>query len=324
MSLRFFAIFSVLLLSACVPQQPQAPSLPTYVMASGPTIGLYYPISQEIAKMVNTQGYGFRIDARVGSGSVGNINAISAGESAFGFAQGDIADYAFRGINMKAFQAKPTPSIRAVSGLYPEVIHIFAHRVSNISSVSDLKGKRVYVGDEGSSTYFASEKLLQAFNLSRSDLALAKADGGVAPAVFDYIDGKLDAYIFVAPPKNEISNIIMKNTDSIWISLDDVSIRKIGDENPFFLSYVIPANTYPGIAKNTQALAIQEVWLASEAVPEEIVYKSLQATIGREAIFKTAHPALQADFSLQGATKGITIPWHPGAQRFFKEKGLLP
>lgn len=289
---------------------------------SGSTTGVYFPVATGISKLINDANIDVRANARSTGGSVFNINAIASGELQMALAQNDITFYAYNGSTIAAFEGKPVKSIRSVAILYPEVIHVVTRRDSKIASISDLKGKRVIVGDVGSGTEQNTRHVLEAYGLSFSDLGQtirASASAGITQLQ----EGKADAMFYtVGLGASAIQNLAL-TTQVNLVPIEPDKIKAMQRKYPFYDQVIVPGNTYKGEAVSTITAAVKSMWIASESLSADTVYNVLKVTIGNEKAFKEIHPNLARYFSLKGAVRGLPIPLHPGAERFYKEIGVL-
>ena len=291
-------------------------------IGSGSTTGVYFPVATGIAKLVNDANVGIRANARSTGGSVANINAINAGEFEMALAQNDIAYYAYQGCCIPAFQGKPVKTIRALAALYPEVVHIVARKDAGIRTVADLKGKRVVVGDVGSGTEQNARQILEAYGLTFDDLGQAirvSASQGIQLMQ----DKRADALFYTVGLGASAIQQLALTTPIALVAVDLNRIQAIAKKYPFYVGFNIPGGTYKGVDVTTHTVAVQAMLIASEKLSEETVYKFMKAVFGNLEAFKKIHPNLERFFSLEKAVKGLPIPLHPGAERFYKEAGVL-
>ncbi len=291
-------------------------------LGSGATTGVYFPVATGMAKLVNDANVGIRANARSTGGSVANINAIAAGEFEMALAQNDIAYYAFQGCCIPAFDGKPVKGIRALAALYPEVIHIVARQDAGIRTVADLKGKRVVVGDVGSGTEQNARQILEAYGLRFEDLGQAirvSATQGIQLMQ----DRRADALFYTVGLGASAIQQLALTTPITLVAVDLGKVQAIAKKYPFYVGFNIPGGTYKGVDVTTPTVAVQAMLIASEKLSPETVYKFMKAVFADQAAFKKIHPNLERFFDLSRAARGLPIPLHPGAERFYKEIGVL-
>jgi TRAP transporter TAXI family solute receptor len=291
-------------------------------LGSGATTGVYFPVATGMAKLVNDANVGIRANARSTGGSVANINAIAAGEFEMALAQNDIAYYAFQGCCIPAFDGKPVKGIRALAALYPEVIHIVARQDAGIRTVADLKGKRVVVGDVGSGTEQNARQILEAYGLRFEDLGQAirvSATQGIQLMQ----DRRADALFYTVGLGASAIQQLALTTPITLVAVDLGKVQAIAKKYPFYVGFNIPGGTYKGVDVTTPTVAVQAMLIASEKLSPETVYKFMKAVFADQTAFKKIHPNLERFFDLSRAARGLPIPLHPGAERFYKEIGVL-
>ncbi|WP_342642791.1 TAXI family TRAP transporter solute-binding subunit [Rhodoligotrophos ferricapiens] len=293
-------------------------------IGTGGTAGTYYPIGGLIANAISaTSGHGVEglvATAVSSNGSVANINAIQAGSMESGFTQSDVAYWAHTGTGL--YEGKPkVEDLRLIATLYPETIHIVARKDANIKSVADLKGKRVSIDEPGSGTIVDARIVLAAYGLTEKDIQPEYLKPG--PAGDRLRDNSLDAYFFVGGyPTGAISELATSSGISL-VPIDGEGAKKLLEQYSFFSEDTVPANTYTGVGE-TKTLAVAAQWVTSAKQPEELVYnitKALWSDATRKEL--DAGHAKGKMITLQNATTSLGIPLHPGAERFYKEAGIL-
>ena len=258
--------------------------------------------------------------AQSANGSVANINAIKSGVLESGFSQSDVAYWAYTGTGIYKDKGK-VENLRALANLYPETIQLVARKGAGIKSVKDLKGKRVSLDEPGSGTIVDARIILEAYGLTEKDIDPEYIKPG--PAIDKIKDNQLDAFFIVAgyPTGSvvELSSSVGAELVPIKGPEADAIIKKYG----FFAKDVVPEGTYEGIGK-TESLSVGAQWVVSAKVDAELVYNITTAIWNDKSrkLLDKGH-AKGNMITAETALDGIGIPLHPGAERYYKEAGLL-
>jgi TRAP transporter TAXI family solute receptor len=310
----------------------QAPQF--FRIGTGGTAGTYYPIGGLIANAISSApgsrpceeggscGVPGLIATAVSSnGSVANINAISGGALESGFSQSDVATWAYTGTGI--WEGKPAvESLRAIANLYPETIHLVASAGSGIDSVDDLRGKTVSLDEPGSGTLVDARIILEAYGLSEDDVdaQFLKPD----QAAERMRDGAMDAFFFVGGfPAGAIAELASQH-DITLVPISGAEADGIQEEYTFFADNTVPAGTYEGVDADVETLSVGAQWITSANQPEELIYGITKA-LWNDSTRKLLDAGHQKGRSItpDTATAGVGIPFHPGAERFYREAGLI-
>lgn len=302
-------------------------------IGTGGIAGTYYPVGGMIARAIshplNSNQCRDVKDCgvpgivgvpEVSNGSVANVDSISRGTIESGFVQSDVAYWAYTGTGVfKGHAAKK--NLRAIANLYNETIHIVARRDAGISSIRDLQGKRVSLDEQGSGTLVDARLVLSAFGLTNDEMRFQYIKPDLA--VTELLNGRLDAYFIVAGYPTASVLRLAKSVGAYLVPIDGPEVDKLLAAQPFFSRDVIPAGAYPHV-KATNTVSVGAQWLVSASVDDETVYKITKALWGARArrILDSGHPKGK-EIRLRNALKGISIPLHPGARRFYREIGLI-
>ncbi|MCK8780016.1 TAXI family TRAP transporter solute-binding subunit [Rhizobium sp. NTR19] len=300
----------------------QAPSF--FRIGTGGTAGTYYPIGGLIANAISGAGDkgvpGLVSTAVASNGSVANINAIQSGSMESGFTQSDVAYWAHSGTGLYEGKGK-VEDLRLIATLYPETIHLVARKDAGINSVADLKGKRVSIDEPGSGTIVDARIVLGAYGLTESDIKAEHLKPG--PAGDRLRDGGLDAYFFVGGyPTGAISELATSSGISL-VPINGPEVEKLLEEYTFFSKDTVPADTYKDVGE-TNTISVAAQWVTSAKQSDEVIYnitKTLWNDATRAAL--DAGHAKGKLITLQNATTSLGIPLHPGAEKFYREAGVL-
>ena len=303
-------------------------------IGTGGTAGTYYPIGGLIANAIsNPPGSracndggscgapGVVATAVASNGSVANINGIQSGSLESGFTQSDVAYWAYTGTGV--YEGKPkVADLRLIANLYPETIHLVARKGANIKSVADLRGKRVSLDEPGSGTLVDARIILSAYGLTEKDITPEYLKPNQAGDKMR--DGGLDAFFFVGGyPTSAISELASAGAGVDLVQVTGPEVEKMLKQYGFFALDTIPANTYKGIGE-TKTIAVGAQWVTSAKQPEALIYEVTKATWNDNSrkLLDAGHAKGKA-ITKGSATTGAGIPFHPGAERFYKEAGLI-
>lgn len=288
---------------------------------TGSTAGTYYPVGTAYAKLLNKYSNG-RIDARAleGKASVGNIKDLCAGNAEAALAQNDISYYAYHGTMIEAFEGNPQKCIRAVAVLYPETIQIVVLADSGIKTLQDLAGKKVAVGNAGSGTYWNARQILEAAGLWDKIKPEYKTFKEVAE---DLKLGNIDAAFLTAGiPTSAVEQIASEKPIRI-LEVPDEIYNKLKEKYPFYTQVVIPAGTYSGLDEDVKTVAVMSMLLVRDDVPEDVVYQMVKILFEHANELKQEVQKQSVQYiSLEHALEGLSIPLHPGAYKYYEEKGI--
>lgn len=286
------------------------------ILATGGTAGTYYPLGGAMAQIFNKHA-NVNVTAQATGASIENLRLVNKKDAELALVQSDMMDYAFTG--KEAFKEKLT-NISGIAILYPEVIQVVVRADSNINSIADLKGKKVGVGAPGSGTEANFRQLLDAYGM---DIKAVNAQFlSFSESADQFKDKHIDAFIVTAGiPNSAIMDIASQHSIKI-INLPEDALTKLTQKYTFLAPVTIPANTYKGQAQAVKTVAVMATLIVNNQVKEADVYNMTKALFEKQPDLAVAH-AKGKELSLQTATKGMSIPLHPGAAKYFKEKGIV-
>ncbi len=285
-------------------------------LATGGTSGTYYAVGGAMQTVLNEKLALSDLNVTSTGASKVNVNMITDGEAEMAIVQSDVISYAHTGTN--TFETTGVEdSALWVAGLYNETVQIVA--TPDITSIEQLRGKAVCVGDVGSGTEVNAKQVLAAHGITFDDITVVH--GSFQVGVDGIKDGKIDASFTVAgAPTTAITELATANEFSL-ISLSDDALAKIATDYPFLVQDNLPANTYNGIDEETKCVAVQAALVASKDVSEDVVYELLKAMFDNADSLKAAHAKFEY-LDAAYAAKG-TVPLHPGAEKYYKEIGII-
>ncbi len=285
-------------------------------LATGGTSGTYYAVGGVMKTVLDSKLTLSTLNVESTGASVANVNMITDGQAQMAILQSDVINYAHEGTN--SFEGAPEDNALWVAGIYNETVQILAK--PGINTVSDLKGKTVCVGDVGSGTEINAWQVLSAAGLTKDDINAV--NGSFQDGVDQLKDGKIDAAFTVAgAPTTAIVDYATTNTLNL-VSLSDDELKAIQAEYPFLIRDDLKAGTYTGQDKDVICVAIQATLVASQELSEDVVYELLKAMFDNKDALVEGH-AKFGFLDAASASAGATVPMHPGAEKYYKEVGVL-
>lgn len=308
-----------------------AQDLRFFSIGTGGVAGTYYPVGGLIADVISNPP-GSRPCDRGGScgvpnlvsiansseGSVANVNAIASGSIDSGFAQSDVAFAAYSGTGF--FEGRPIEELRLITSLYVEHAHVVAKTADSISA---LRGQRVALDEVGSGTIFAARSILDAHGIEESDIEPFYVKPSRSVRLMR--DDELDAFVIVAGAPTSSVEEAIRDHDARILPLEEPAIATIVAEYPYFSESAIPADTYTQQGEPLPSIGVVAQWLTSAEKSEELIYeitKALWHPNGR-LLLDNGHFRARS-ITLETALDGAAVPLHPGAERFYREEGLIP
>jgi len=290
-------------------------------IASGWVVGVYYPLAGAMSRIVyKVKDLNLRATVESSGASVANAQLIGTGDADFALLQNDIAFYAYNGTTLGAFQGKPIKNMGGIFAIYPELVHVVATKASGIRGVKDLKGKKVVLGPHGSGTEANALQILEAYGLREADLG--KAERIEAAAASDQLkDGRVDAAFFTTGLGSAVVLDTFITGKVALVPVSGMEAEALIKKFPFYTSVKVPTNTYKDQSE-ASTVAVMAMMVARSDLPEDLVYRFTKAIFDDLPQFHAAHSAAK-HLTLQTALSGMPIPLHPGAARFYKEKGVL-
>jgi hypothetical protein len=302
-------------------------------IGTGSVSGTYYPVGGLIADIISSPPGSRPCDrggncgvpdlvaiAQSSDGSLANIEAMVRGDYESGFAQSDVAYRAY--IGEVPFVGRPMPDLRALANLYPEALHLVTHPSAGIAKVGDLAGKRVSLDRPLSGTRADAQLVLRAFGVP--EIGLVVEDVGPAEAIDLMKAGELDAFFLVAGPPTSGITELAQDLGVGLVPIAGPEVSALVRDYPFFAYDLIPFGTYQGIPA-VETISVGAQWLVTAELETELAYAIMRSFWRPEAreILDSGHPKGR-DITLENALDGIAIPLHPGAEKFYREAGLMP
>jgi uncharacterized protein len=280
---------------------------------TGGTGGTYYPLGGSFAEIIK-DATGIDTNAETSGASAENMTTLKNGDAEIAFSQTDIASYAIEGKLM--FENKKVDNVKAIATLYPETIQIVTTEKSRIKSVEDLKGKKVSVGAPGSGTVANAEQILEMYGMTFEDIE--KQDLSFDESTQGIQDGTIDAAFVTAGTPTGAVESLGASEDVVIVPIDQEKIDALIEKYPFYVKEEIPSGTY-GLEAAVTTVAVQAMLVASNDLSETVVYDITKAIF--ENLDKVTH-AKGKLIKVENALNGVGIEVHPGAQKYFDEKGV--
>jgi TRAP transporter TAXI family solute receptor len=286
-------------------------------MATGGNTGTYYAFGSAVSQIL-TEKTKIPITIQSTGASKANIQLIAAGEVELAIVQNDVMDYAYRGVDL--FNGEKITDFSSMAALYAEVCQVVANPASGISSIADLKGKNVSVGDAGSGTEFNARQILEVYGISFNDINKQNLSFGASADALR--DNKIDAFFCVAgAPTTAVVDLAI-GRDIVVLEIDDAHAAALSKAYPFYTQFPIPAGSYRGLSGEVKTVAVKATFIVSNKLSEDTVYQLTKTLIESKEAITTAH-AKGAELSPTYAVEGISVPFHVGAAKYFREIGAL-
>ncbi|WP_341988282.1 TAXI family TRAP transporter solute-binding subunit [Azorhizobium sp. AG788] len=285
---------------------------------TGGTSGVYYPLGVAIAKIISDKVPDARPSVQATKASVENLILIQQGKGEIGFTLADSLADGWAGKEDAGFKA-PLKKLRAMAAIYPNYIQIVAAKDSGIKTIADLKGKRLSVGAPKSGTELNARAILNAAGLKYEDLGKVEYLP-FAESVELMKNRQLDATLQSAGLGVSSIKDLATAVEITVVEIPNALVDKVGTP---YLKAVIPAGTYTGQDTAIPTAAVPNFLVVREDMKEVEVYALTKAIFDNLSDLQAAHVAAKS-ISLKDAMKGSPVPFHPGAERYFKEKGVTP
>ncbi|NQD55968.1 TAXI family TRAP transporter solute-binding subunit [Pseudomonas sp. CM25] len=297
-----------------------AQAAPTFInILTGGTSGVYYPIGVGISQLYSHGIEGSKTSVQATKASVENLNLLQAGRGELAFALGDSVADAWKGDAEAGFKT-PLKKLRAIAGTYPNYIQIVASKESGITSLADLKGKRVSVGAPKSGTELNARAIFKAAGLTYQDMGKVEYLP-YAESVELIKNRQLDATLQSSGLGQAAIRDLAATLPVVFVPVPADVVTKIG--NNAYQPATIPANTYDGQSADVSTAAITNILVTRADISDDLAYQMTKLIFENLPRLVTAHAAAK-DIQTENAAKNLPIPLHPGAERYFKEKNLLP
>jgi uncharacterized protein len=288
-------------------------------IGTGGVTGTYYPLGGATARFVNEAGVGLRLTVESTAGSVFNVTAIRDGQLDLALAQSDVVYQMFNGEG--PFDGNPNDGLRPLMGLYPEPMHLVCGEGSGVNQFSDIAGKRVSLGAPGSGVLFTVQAMMAAKGMSEADVTAEYLRPAEAP---DFLrDGRIDCFFYTVAIGGAAIRDIMATSAAKLIPLDDAEFADLIEEFPYYAFAVVPAGFYGARQPDAVTMfGVKALFVSSTAMSDDQAYAITKAVLDNLEAFKQVHSAV-ATLAGEDMLTGLGAPLHPGAERAYREAGLL-
>lgn len=288
------------------------------LIGGGSVTGVYYQVALQTCQLMNKHSGGkYNCVGRPALGSVFNINAVNRGLLDFGVAQ---SDRNWQAANGEAdWEGKPVEKLRSVFSAHPEAVLLVTRAETGIKSIDDLKGKTVNIGNPGSGQRGNAEDVLRLHNISTSDFKAEGLQQGEASRAL--VDKKVDAFFYTVGMPSAAIEEPANSTDIDILDINTDAIKQFISDKPYYVLAQYPA----GIVKGVDAFetyAVKATVVTSEDVPEEVVYDYTKTVFENLDELKGTHAAFRI-LKPEDMLKGLSAPLHPGAVKYYKERGWM-
>ena len=333
---HFAKITGALLACSMIAGAASAQEMKFFRIGTGGAGGTYFPIGGIIANAISNPPGSRACDeggncgvpglvamAQSTNASAHNVNAIQAGQMEAGLSGAATLHFAYKGIGKYEGNAKP--DLRIIANLYPEDLHLVMPKGSALDGLEALKGKRVGIAQAGSGTQIAVELIIGDYGVNRENIDEAELNN--SQSAERLADGQLDAYFYAAGTP-VAAMIQLDNTKGMELySFTDKEVKMANTTVPYYIPSKIPAGTYPGVTYDVNTVAVSGIFVTNANQDEELIYQITKAMWSKTArrLLDNGHAkgkSITIETALDGV-EGIGVPLHPGAERFYKEIGML-
>lgn len=320
--LSFASVIAALIVFlAALPAQSVTQKFVT--IGTGGVTGVYYPAGGAICRLVNRgrREHGIRCSVESTGGSVYNLNALRSGDLDVAVAQSDWQYHDYMGTGVFK-DLGPNKKLRSLFSLHSEPFTVVARADSGIKTFNDLAGKRVNIGNPGSGMRATMEVLMQQKGWTKDTFQVA-SELKASEQAQALCDNKIDAMIYSAGHPNGAVQEVTTSCESRIIPVDDTDVKALVEAYPFYAFATIPGGMYQGNPNDVKTFGVKATFVATSDTDAEVIYTIVKAVFDNFDNFKTLHPVFSTLEPKSLVKEGNTAPLHPGAERYFKEAGLL-
>lgn len=292
-------------------------------IGTGSVTAIYYPVGGAICKLVNKgrREHNIRCSIESTEGSIYNVNTIRSGKLDFGIVQSDWQHHGYNGTSKFAKQG-PYKKLRTIFSLHTETFNIIVRADSGIENLQGLKGKRVNIGKTGSGDRATMEVVMNAMGWTNDSFKLA-SELQVSEHSQALCDNKIDAFIYMVGHPNGSIKAVTTSCDAKLVPATGPEVNEIVIGNSYYTSSTVPAGMYRGTDQNVDSFGVAATMVTTSDVSNDVAYNVAKAVFENFDIFKRLHPAFASLKKEDMVKVGLSVPLHPGAEKYYKEVGLL-
>ncbi|SLM31489.1 Immunogenic protein [Desulfamplus magnetovallimortis] len=257
--------------------------------------------------------------AETGNASVANATLLGRNGIESAFVAADILDAAYKGT--KQFEGKEIKNLRALGALYPETVQLVVRANAGVKTFMDLKGKSISSGSPGSGQWQLLGDLLEAHGMDRTT-DISEDYSSFSQSVEKIKDGNLDASLITAGTPTASVLELANYHDIIILPLTGPAIKELQKVQPYYANATLPANTYKGQTEDVETIAVRAIWATHDQLDEETAYNVVKALYENTETLAKVH-VKGKEISLEKALESVSIPLHPGAEKYYREKGMI-
>ncbi|WP_321495418.1 TAXI family TRAP transporter solute-binding subunit [uncultured Desulfobacter sp.] len=292
-------------------------------IATGGTGGTYYPLGGVLAQIISDKvvvdGNKLFATAETGNASVANAMLLSRNGIESAFVAADILDAAYKGT--KQFDGKSLKNLRALGALYPETVQVVVRATAGVKTIFDLKGKSISSGSPGSGQWQLLGDLLGAYGMDRKT-DIKEDYSSFAQSVEKIRDGDLDASLITAGTPTASVLELANHHNIMILPLSGAPIKALQAVQPYYSSIILPARTYTGQTEDVETIAVRAIWATHDKLDNTLAYNVVKALYENTDALSRWH-VKGKEISLAKALESVSIPLHPGAEKYYREKGLI-
>lgn len=282
------------------------------------TGGTWYPLGGGVANMINKHVKGYQATAHPSGASIENIRAIMKKQDAITLSMPDTAFQAYHGL--EAFAGKPVKELRGLMSTYPIDIQFFALAKGPIKTIKDLKGKKVAVGAPGSGTEAMARYVLKVYGLTYDDINEQFLSATETTEAIK--DGNIDAGIVTLGTPAPTLMDLATQRDIQFLDIEPSVAEKINKDFPAYYPRTVPAKTYHGQDKPHHTLGWMGLFLVHKDMTDQLATDVLKAVFDHKTELDKIHVQFKS-ITIENAVQGMPIPWHPGAEKYYRERGVM-
>ncbi len=290
----------------------------TLTLATGGASGTYASLGVALSELFNKEIKNIEVAQQNSSGSVENCKLLGGKKAELAIIQNDILDYAYNG--KEIFKDKEIKNITTVAALYPEAVQIIVTRESGIETIEGLDDHKLSVGAPDSGVEVNARQLLDAAGMSYEDMAVSYLS--LEESISLMREGRLDGFVFTSGLPNANIQKLAADKEITVLSLPEDIIKRLVNRHRFMTEYTIPAGTYIGQSTDVRTVAVIATLAVRADVPEKVVYELTKTLFEKHSLLAESE-SIGAKIKLETALSGVSIPVHKGAERYYREKGII-